>query len=109
MRYKGEYGPQELLSPGSNEWVPLDDEMKKQLAENPTSAVTFNDVKDECDDEDDDEDPEPGFCIRSGMPGLMTTEDLEAFSLGDVRIGLKDLTVTAKVRRLRGSCCYMQF
>ncbi|KAF8245235.1 hypothetical protein K440DRAFT_556261, partial [Wilcoxina mikolae CBS 423.85] len=134
MRYKGEYGPQEFLSPGNNEWIPLDDEIKKQLLENPASAVTFNEDKDddemkkqpaekpasaetsndEDEDEDDDEDPEPGFCIRSRMPGLMTADELEAFSLGDVRIGLKDggkelMVVTAKVKSLRGSRRYLQF
>ncbi|KAF8541020.1 arginine-tRNA-protein transferase [Trichophaea hybrida] len=113
MRYKGEYGPQEFLSPGNNEWIPLDDEIKKQLLENPASAVTFNEDKDDDEtkkqlvenpasaatsnedednneDEYDDKDPEPGFCIRSRMPGLMTADELETFSLGDVRIGLKD-------------------
>jgi hypothetical protein len=82
MRYKGEYGPSELLDPDTNEWLPLTEELRKQLIEDPSWGGRFQPDSD-C---KDGQDRGPGFCIESGMPGLMSPSELDAFNIGQVRV-----------------------
>ena len=99
MRYKGEYGPSELLDPATNRWMPLDETLKKQLAEDPSAAIPSDppgagdDDGDDDDDDDDDYDEEeemaPGYSIQSRMPGLMPPEELAAFDLSRVKVRLR--------------------
>ncbi|KAI5776603.1 arginine-tRNA-protein transferase [Geopyxis carbonaria] len=108
MRYKGEYGPSELLDPENNEWNELDKELKTLLDNNPycSPSSTNNpgtgntrakelagetDGKDE-DDQDEEEDDgrqhSPGFVLKTKMPGVMTRQEINSFPVGQVRIKL---------------------
>lgn len=92
MRYKGEYGPSELLDPDSNDWLPLTEELKKQLIGDPTWGGRFQ-PDSRCTGE---QDRDPGFCIESGMPGLMSPSELDAFNIGGVRIRASGRSSTAE-------------
>jgi hypothetical protein len=92
MRYKGDYGPSEILDPDTNEWLPLTEELRKQLIEDPTWAGRFHLDNDSTEEQDRD----PGFAIESGMPGLMPPSELDAFNIGDVRIRASGRNSTAK-------------
>lgn len=83
MRYKGEYGPSELLDPATNRWMPLDEPLKKQLAEDPSAAIPSGGPVPPGDGD------EPGYSILSHMPGLMSPEELAAFDLGRVKVRLR--------------------
>jgi hypothetical protein len=91
MRYKGDYGPAEILDPDTNSWLPLTEDLRKQLIADPTWGGRFHDSG-----STEGQDPDPGFAIDSGMPGLMPPEELEAFNIGDVRIRASGRESTAK-------------
>ncbi|CCX16197.1 arginine-tRNA-protein transferase [Pyronema domesticum] len=80
---------------------------KDSSPSNPSSSQDEDDDEEEdndppsspSDDEDDEDSPPPGFCLRSGMPGIMTPEELETFPLGELKIAIQGMEVQAKYLR----------
>lgn len=114
MRYKGEYGPSELLDPESNEWNLLDKELKKQLDNNPYCSpssinnpgtrntlakepVVQSDKTDDQEDEKYDNQNLPGMVFKTKMPGVMPLEEVNSFPVGQVRIKLGTTMAMARV------------
>ncbi|KAI5815681.1 arginine-tRNA-protein transferase [Pyronema omphalodes] len=127
MRYKATYSPSEILRPNDNSWTPLTPQLQKTLEEvddmalitggsntssNPTNFASSSQdtanqsnsssslgAYDEDNEDDEDNSPSPGFTLRTSMPGLMSTEELESFQLENLKISVQGMEVEAKYLR----------
>lgn len=94
MRYKGDYGPQEILDPASLGWWPLDEEIKRKLDERKYVSVS-EDRKAEQEGKEppqpeptpyDEDDPTPVW--DRGMPGVLSKAEVEAYDLGAIALNV---------------------
>lgn len=130
MRYKGEYRPQHVLDPETNEWNPLDGEIRSLLDKKRYVSLSrerrraeakklANGTKEgamEVDTEDDDYDDYPlptaaegGDAVANGMslfdlqvPGVMTAAEVE------LDYPLDQQRITAKGRLFEAEVCYIR-
>lgn len=121
MRYKGEYRPQHVLDPETNQWDPLDGELRHLLdkkrfvslsREHRRSAIkaAASGAPAELEEDDYHDYPLPtaseaGDAVQDGMslfdlrvPGVMTAEEVEQdYPLDQQRITAKDRLFEAEV------------
>lgn len=115
MLYKGEYSPSYLLDPETHEWNLLDKELKKLLGESKyvcpsarareksgekqvTSEANKSAAKDvDVTNSQDGKRTEEDNGFVSGMPGILTDQQLKEFDIGNVKIKLGEARGQAKV------------
>jgi len=105
MRYKGDYKPQYVLDPETNEWNPLEGELRELMDKQKYVSLSREHI-------DKEEDRKPYLLETSlevfksketlfklGMPGMMSPEEVEAqVDLSRMRIHLsKGITVDTEV------------
>ncbi|RYP55797.1 hypothetical protein DL771_012388 [Monosporascus sp. 5C6A] len=101
MRYKVDYSPTYILDPDSYAWLSLDDDMLAKFNErgyldlspaggadspnSPQPESTPNVTKDEANRDPVAEDDDVDSLFTSGMPGMITGEQLGSFDLDQLR------------------------
>lgn len=102
LLYKGDYHPTYLLDPETYEWKALDKDLRKLLDESkyicPSErAREQSGEKQLMSDTKKDIAKDVGDFV-SGMPGILTDQQLEEFDIGSLKIKVLEVQVHAKVK-----------